>query len=38
MLVLLAFMFTCAAGIVFTLARRQKRHEMTLADGASSSI
>jgi hypothetical protein len=38
MLVLLAFMFTCAAGIVFTLARRQKRHGMTLADGASSSI
>ena len=38
MLVLLAFMFTCAAGIVFTLARRQKRHEMSLANGASASI
>jgi hypothetical protein len=38
MLIVLAFMFTCAAGIVFTLARRQKRHEMSLANGASASI
>lgn len=35
MLVVLAFMFTCAAGIVFTLARRQKRYEMSLATAPS---
>ncbi|MBK8094630.1 MAG: hypothetical protein IPK32_22350 [Verrucomicrobiaceae bacterium] len=31
MLIVLAFMFTCAGGIVFTLIRRQKQHELATA-------
>ncbi len=30
MLAVLAFMFLCAGGIVFTLARRQKRHAASM--------
>ncbi len=30
MLGVLAFMFTCGAGVVFTLVRRQKKHATTL--------
>lgn len=34
MLGVLAFMFACAGGIIFTFVLRQRRHQRTMADAA----